>query len=62
MTRVPNTAEVIADSERIGRKARAEMAQANPEHRGVEWFRGEIEQTPQKAEEPQESRQGSLKN
>ena len=54
-----NTAEVIVDAERIWPKARTEMAQANPEHRGVDWFRTELEQGPQKPSESQESRQGS---
>jgi hypothetical protein len=44
VTRVNNTDEVIADSERIGPRARAAMADANPEHRGVSWFRAAIEQ------------------
>ena len=38
----------MVDAERIGPRARAEMAEANPEHRGVEWFRDTIEQMPQK--------------
>jgi hypothetical protein len=59
VTRVPNTADVIADSERIGPRARAEMAKANPEHRGVDWFRDETEETPHKALESQESKQGT---
>jgi len=44
VTRVNNTDEVIADSERIGPRARAAMADANPEHRGIAWFRAAIEQ------------------
>jgi hypothetical protein len=31
------------EAERIGSKARAEMAAASPEHRGVEWFRAGID-------------------
>jgi hypothetical protein len=51
VTRIQNSDEVIVDAERIGPRARAEMAAANPEHRGVEWFRSAIEQMPRKAAE-----------
>jgi hypothetical protein len=51
VARAHNTDEVIVDSERIGPRARAEMAEANPAHRGVEWFRKAIEQIPQRAAE-----------
>jgi DNA repair exonuclease SbcCD ATPase subunit len=51
VTRVHNTDEVIVDSERIGPRARAEMAEANPAHRGIEWFRKAIEEMPQRAAE-----------
>jgi hypothetical protein len=51
VTRIHNTDEVAVDAERIGSRARAEMAAANPEHRGVEWFRAAIEETPQRAAE-----------
>ena len=51
VTRIQNTDEVIVDAERIGPRARADMAAANPEHRGIEWFRTAAEQLPQKAAE-----------
>jgi hypothetical protein len=51
VTRMYNTDEVIVDAERIGPKARAEMAAANPEHRGLEWFRSLLEQVPDRAAE-----------
>jgi uncharacterized protein YPO0396 len=51
VTRIHNTDEVAVDAERIGSRARAEMAAANPEHRGVEWFRAATEETPQRAAE-----------
>jgi hypothetical protein len=51
VTRIQNTDEVIVDAERIGPRARAEMAAANPEHRGVAWYRSAIDEMPQKAAE-----------
>jgi len=51
VTRMNGTDEVAVDAEWIGPRARAEMTATNPEHRGVEWFRSVIEETPQKAAE-----------
>jgi DNA repair exonuclease SbcCD ATPase subunit len=51
VTRMNGTDRVAVDSERIGPRAQAEMLAANPEHRGVEWFRSPTEQTTQKAAE-----------
>lgn len=51
VTRMSGTDRVAVDAERIGPRAQAEMQAANPEHRGVEWFRTEIEQATQKAAE-----------
>jgi len=51
VTRMNGTDRVAVDAERIGPRAQAEMLAANPEHRGVEWFRSLTEQTPQKAAE-----------
>jgi Putative exonuclease SbcCD, C subunit len=51
VTRIHNSDKVIVDAERIGPKARAEMAAANPEHRGVEWFRSILERMPDAAAE-----------
>lgn len=51
VTRMPNSDEVAVDAEQIGPRARAEMAAANPEHRGIEWFRTIADQPPQKAAE-----------
>jgi hypothetical protein len=51
VTRMHNTDEVSVDAERIGPRARAEMAAANPEHLGVDWFRTAIAQMPDKAAE-----------
>jgi len=48
VTRIPNSDEVVVDAERIGPRARDEMASANPEHRGVEWFREALDEMPQK--------------
>ncbi len=51
VTRMSGTDRVAVDAERIGPRAQAEMQAANPEHRGVEWFRTESEKATQKAAE-----------
>jgi len=51
VTRMSGTDRVAVDAERIGPRAQAEMLAANPEHRGVEWFRTDGEQSTQKAAE-----------